>query len=70
MVPVDWARVADCVGEFVRLAVETGVEVPGVGLAVVVEGDTGDEGDDATQPAASRKAMTMMTMADWIFIKL
>ena len=68
MVPVDWASVADCVGKFVTVAVETVVEVPRVGFAVVVGGDTGDEGDDATQPTASRKAMMKMTMADRIFI--
>jgi hypothetical protein len=58
------------VGEFVTVTVEIGVEVPGVGLAVVVGRDTGDEGDDATQPAARRRAMTKMTMAVGIFIKL
>ena len=70
MVPVEDERVEDCVGEFVTVTVETGIEVPGVGFAVVVGVDTGDVGDDATQPAARRRAMMKMTMADGIFIKL
>ena len=61
MIPDCVWGVVDCVGEYLTVAVEQGVEIVGDGLAVVVYVDMGDDGVDdgvdATQPLARTRAI-------------